>query len=118
MAKIGNLPVAELINRLRTEVGQKEVQIAAEAGQDAAVKPAWVRQDEVEKTLDARPLIEGDGNPLPIVLKDLKTLAKGKVYLLITPFYPAPLIDSVKEKGYQVWSEDEEGVFRSYLREN
>lgn len=34
----------------------------------------------------------------------------------ITPFLPAPLIDTARKKGYLTWSEKEgDGIFKTYL---
>jgi hypothetical protein len=46
-------------------------------------------------------------------------LAVGDIYELITPFLPAPLIDSAKEKGFLTWSQKEGGeIFKTYLTPN
>jgi hypothetical protein len=47
---------------------------------------------------------------------ECRELKDGEIYELITPFLPAPLIDSAKEKGYLAWSKEEpKHVFKTYL---
>jgi hypothetical protein len=50
------------------------------------------------------------------VLRELKELPAGSIYLLITPFLPAPLLDLVKKQGRQVWSrKNDEGLHENYI---
>ena len=39
-------------------------------------------------------------------------MSNEKIYELITPFVPAPLLDKVTAKGYLVWSKQEGDVFK------
>jgi hypothetical protein len=49
-------------------------------------------------------------------MTELSTLEEGQIYELVTPFLPAPLIDSAKAKGFRAWSKSEAGgVVRTYF---
>ena len=54
ISKIGNIPVAELISRLRQEVGQEPTTLTADDTDSASAKPDWVSQADIGGTLDAR----------------------------------------------------------------
>ena len=41
------------------------------------------------------------------VMKEIENLEQGRIYELVTPFVPAPLIDMVKGKGFLAWSSEE-----------
>lgn len=115
-AKIANLPVAELVNRLRQEAGFSEQMEPEETGQPAAERPDWVKNFPVARTLDARPMIEAGEHPLTLVLKELMDLPINHCYELITAFLPAPLIDTVANKGFRSWTvEKESQQFHTFI---
>jgi hypothetical protein len=105
-ARVGGIPVAELVRRLRQEVGQPEF---ADATQDVATgvvtadPPPWYDESKIKETLDARSMIDSGEQPIGVVLRELDRLEDGQIYELITPFEPAPLIDKAKAKGLSVW---------------
>ena len=116
IARIGDVQLATLINTLRQATGFKEEW--SESGIAGATEsaPNWMQNATVAKSLDARPVIAGGGHPLEQVLRELKELPAGSVYLLITPFLPAPLLDLVKRQGHQVWSrKNDEGLHENYV---
>jgi uncharacterized protein (DUF2249 family) len=112
VAQIGNMPVAELIQRLRQEAGIQVVvegEIPASEDESAAITeaPAWVKNYKLHKSLDARPIIEGGGRPLETVMADLEQLQAGEKYELINSFVPAPLIEIARNQGFQAWTHHE-----------
>ncbi|TKJ40803.1 hypothetical protein CEE37_07515 [candidate division LCP-89 bacterium B3_LCP] len=116
-AQIGDVPLAKLINTLRTTAGVGEI---SETEIDEAVKmndkPAWVDKTKLKETFDARSLIESGGHPLTKVMEDLDKLSDDESYRLITPFLPAPLLDVAKSRGYYIWTEsDGEDMFSTYF---
>jgi hypothetical protein len=117
VAKVGNVPLATLINTLRHSVGIDENWSDQAASGTSEQVPAWLENVVVAKTLDARPVIAGGGHPLEQVLGELRELHSGEIYLLITPFLPAPLLDVVKKKGHEVWTKTNgEGLYENYFR--
>lgn len=107
-ARIADLPVAELVNRLRREAGFSEPMAPEEVTQVITARPDWVQDFPVIRTLDARAMIEAGEHPLNLVLKELAELPANHCYELITAFLPAPLIDTVTKKGFQCWTAEQE----------
>jgi len=61
-------------------------------------------------------MLEKGEQPLNKVFAQCKNVKAGDIYELITPFLPAPLIDTAEKQGYLTWSKKEgEGVFKTYL---
>lgn len=117
VARIGDVSLETLINTLRRAAGFKEERSEDSVAGGAEGAPIWMQNATVAKSLDARPVIAGGGHPLEQVLKELKELSAGSIYLLITPFLPAPLLDLVKKQGHQVWSrKNDEGLNENYIR--
>jgi uncharacterized protein (DUF2249 family) len=114
---VAKIPLAEMINRLRNEAGIQEEFMSDEATVSVSKEiPSWFSTTRIVQNLDARPILEKGEQPINKVFSDCKNLKAGEIYELITPFLPAPLIDTAKEKGYQTWSKkEEEGVFKTYL---
>ncbi len=103
-SKIGNISLNELINFLRKETGEKELEII-ETSSVQTSRPSWAKSDNAKIEYDARIDLENGVHPVAKVTKHLEEFDKGEVFLLITPFYPAPLIDIFVKKGFEVWSE-------------
>ncbi|MBM3435102.1 MAG: DUF1858 domain-containing protein [Bacteroidetes bacterium] len=115
-AAIGKLPVDTLVNRLRGLTGQGTLNNIKENPETASDKPDWLSEDKIKITFDASEMISGGGHPLTKVIQDLKDWKAGDIYLLKTPFLPAPLMDKVKDKGFQTWSvELAPGSFLNYF---
>ncbi|MFZ5518867.1 MAG: DUF1858 domain-containing protein [Candidatus Zhuqueibacterota bacterium] len=104
-AKIGNVPLAEVINRLRTQVGQQMIEDEAEGSDSSAMtQPDWFNSSKLIKTIDARPMLEASEEPVKFVFKELDKIGSGQILELVTPFLPAPLISMAQQKGFQVWT--------------
>ena len=108
-AAIGNVKVEELINRLRKEVGQ-DLSSTESSTTYATKKPDWFHEDRIEKEFNAGEMLAAGEHPVNQVMADLKNLEKDKIYKLIAPFLPAPLIDKATSLQFQHWVEkiDEE----------
>jgi hypothetical protein len=119
VAKIGDVPLDQLVNTLRQAAGIDDEWTDNGLAEGAADAPDWMQKTTVARSLDARPVIAGGGHPLEQVLKELKELPAGSIYLLITPFLPAPLLDLVKKQGHQVWSrKNDEGLHENYIHKS
>ncbi|MCP4582215.1 MAG: DUF1858 domain-containing protein [candidate division Zixibacteria bacterium] len=104
-AQIGGITVAKLINQLREAAGladDSDVVYEPQSSQTSE-PPEWVRTSAVIKTLDASEMLEKGEHPVTIVLSEIKNLQEKQLYLLITPFIPAPLIDKARNQGFLVW---------------
>ncbi|MDZ7740682.1 MAG: DUF1858 domain-containing protein [Bacteroidota bacterium] len=88
-ARVGGIPVDKIVNTLRKETGQTNMEIQDRESIKAG-KPDWFDEKNVKLTFDARQVIANGGFPLDKVLKETRELGKDEIYLLITPFMPAP----------------------------
>ena len=103
VSTISGITLAELINKLRTEIGQNEI-VVEESQTKTSDKPEWIVDENIKITYDARIDLESGNHPVGKVTKEMLTLENDELYLLITPFFPGPLIDIVKEKGFVTYS--------------
>lgn len=101
-AAIGNVKIEDLINKLRAEIGQ-DLFNQNENVMYNTKKPAWFNETNITSELDARPMLEAGEHPVNQVVADLKTLETGKIYKLIAPFLPAPLIDKASSLNFEHW---------------
>lgn len=119
VAKIGEVPIGTLVNTLRKELGIEEQWSGGTTGKSGSgtdTVPEWFAQTKIAALLDAAPIIEAGEHPLNRVMSDLQKLQPGQIYELITPFVPAPLLDAVGKKGFEVWSQKQtDGSVRSYF---
>lgn len=105
-AEVGGVSLGELIATLRTAAGcEEEWSDDEHASSGGGNRPAWLDEANVVETLDAREMIESGGHPLPQVLSAIKQLGPGKIFLLVAPFTPAPMIDRVRNDGNLAWTE-------------
>lgn len=103
-ALIGNVKLTDLINLLREEVGQKLENIVEDAKVSDENISDLIKGKKIV-TYDARIDLENGEHPLNKVMSDLNDLKADEMYLLITPFLPAPLIEVVKAKGFKTKTE-------------
>jgi hypothetical protein len=101
---VANISVAELINSLRKAVNQNEVQLNEQNEASDGI-PGWISKEKIKIEYDACLDLENGIHPVGKVTKDILGLEADDVYLLITPFVPAPLIKIVEEKGFKTFSE-------------
>lgn len=105
IAEVAKLNPAELINTLRQEVGLSPLS-DIESTDISSSPPPWAEDKNVVQTIDVRPLIEQGEHPKEHVLKQSAKLSSGEVLQLLTPFKPAPLMDILRQRGFQVWADD------------
>jgi uncharacterized protein (DUF2249 family) len=97
LAQADETSISTLIDRLREAAGQE----SAAAGEPGAAGPDWANTDLAARCLDARQIIEQGGHPLDRVMQGVEEIKSGEVYELITPFVPTPLIELVKQRGFE-----------------
>jgi hypothetical protein len=116
-AKVAEVELAMLINRLREAAGQSALTDCSSDDTTGATAPNWVERDRIKQTLDARAQIERGEQPMAAILADLKKTAGTEVYELLTPFAPAPLVDLAVKQGFEAWSTPpEDGLVRTFFR--
>lgn len=107
-ARVGNVPIGDMVQSLRRQVGQPDLEVEASATVSAEITanpaPEWMDQEVIVGSLDARPMIDAGEQPLGRVMQQLGSLQPGEIFELITPFEPAPLIDKATARGYRVWT--------------
>jgi len=115
-ATIGNVPIGDLINQLRLAAGQGSVELAEEKNTPIS-KPDWVKNENVKLEYDASIDLENGIHPAGKVTKEIHNISGDDLYLLTTPFIPAPLLQMVEEKGYETFSEKAgEQLFNTYIK--
>jgi len=115
-AKIGNIALAEIINKLRDAAGIGDLfEVAEQMTNRNVCKPDWLKYNNVIKTIDARLILERGEQPVNIIIKELKMLQPNQIIKLITAFLPEPLIDKAKQLGYQSWTKKNKDVFNTYF---
>ena len=115
-ATIGNVPVSDLISQLREAVGLTELDVT-EKSETKSEKPVWVTKDKVVLEYDAMIDLENGIHPAGKVTKEIHDLKDDDLYLLITPFVPAPLLQMVEDKGYEYYVDQlDEQVFETYIK--
>ncbi len=103
-AIVGGMEPIELLNAVRKAVGQEPVE--EEAPQKERISeetPLWITQ-EPTAVFSANELLDQGKNPLAEISKKLKSLPQDSVILLRSNFKPEPLIDALKEQGYEIYS--------------
>ena len=115
-AALGNISLSEIINTLRLEVGQAlfdETGIQAEINKE---EPGWFNEENVKIRFDATLLINTGQNPMQEVLENLEKTGQEDIFLLITPFLPAPIIELISKKGYAHYCLNiDDEVFHTYF---
>jgi hypothetical protein len=106
-AIVGNVQLGVLINELRKAAGHEtmSVQEASPVQYNTAAKLSWADEKNASVIYDAREDLESGAHPLAKVMKEVTELKDDEVYLLITPFTPAPLIEKLEAKGFIIYSE-------------
>lgn len=117
-ARIGNVPVRELVGRLRQALGQAspEAEPVPAGDDEAATAPPWVAGAAPSCTLSAEEILGSGRTPVAVVMERLAAASPGQVVLLVAPFNPAPLADAVKARGYEVFARPAAGGWEVWVR--
>lgn len=103
-ATIGGLKVEDLINKLRTEVGQSTGEtIETDSGKYHLKKPDWFNEMNIVESIDIRDMLNSGEQPVHEVLSAINKLEDNTMLKVIAPFIPAPLIDKSISLNYQHW---------------
>ena len=99
-ASLAGIPVMEIINTLRAEVGQEISDKIEDQGNIIYEKPGWFEEQRVKQHFDATQLINSGEHPMQEVFTRLEKTGENEIFLLITPFVPAPIIELITKKGF------------------
>jgi hypothetical protein len=119
ISSVGNVPLNELINKLRMAVGQSVTDDSYEDENYFLDKPDWFSEDKISLSFNEEKLGDKDKMTLVTMLQEAKNVKEGEIIELTTRFLPAPGIDRMKSKGYSVWTvKEEDDLIKSYFRKN
>jgi hypothetical protein len=118
VAAVGHMPAHELVNRLRTAVGQRTL-TAEEAPSEKDFyflpRPDWFDASRIVSSIEEKGS-DPDTMPVVSILQRVLSMQPGEILELITTFLPAPGIDVLRKKNLLVWSvEDESKLVRTYV---
>lgn len=114
VAAIGKIKVEELINMTRKLVGQDCI----ESSEDFNVnrnKPEWFT-GKIDKSFDAREMLDRGEHPINQVVSDLTELKSGKIYELITSFLPVPLVEKGTSLGFEHYVHEQGNLTKVYFK--
>lgn len=104
-ASIANIAPPTLVQQLREVAGLPvEDMSTAVDSQDSTKNLTWLNIDSIAIRYNAIPVIEAGESPMQKILQLSSQLQSGEILQVSTPFYPAPIIDILRSKGYNVWS--------------
>jgi TusA-related sulfurtransferase len=117
-ARVAGMSTKDLVQSLRIALGV--VGDAVEDGAGSAAgddeTPPWVSLD-AEAAIDAGALLDAGETPVGVVSKALAEMAAGEVLVIAAPFQPAPLIDSLRDKGHEVFARaDDSDAWKVWVR--
>jgi hypothetical protein len=119
VASVGNVPLNELINKLRQTVGQSVTDEFYEDENYFQDMPDWFSRDKIAISFDEAKIEDKTRMTLATILIEAKDVKKGEIIELTTTFLPAPGIDRMKAKGYSVWTvKEEENLIKTYFLKN
>lgn len=108
-ATIGGLKVEELINKLRSEVGQTNIDSVGDESENYTTeKPAWFEEDNIAQTIDIREMLNAGEQPVHEVMSAIKKLKANEILKVVAPFIPAPLLDKSLSMDYRHWLDKKE----------
>lgn len=117
-AIVGKLKVDELVNRLRKEVGQEVLQDIANDDSSIQNLPSWFDETKITIRYDATPIINAGNSPMAEILSQASLLKSDEIIELKAPFIPAPIIDKLKERGFEVFSIQKGTFVMNYFRKS
>jgi hypothetical protein len=115
-AVVGKLKVDELVNRLRKEVGQEDLQDIVSGDSSIQNPPSWFDESKITISFDATPIINAGDSPMGEILKHASLLNNDEIFELKAPFIPAPIIDKLKERRFEAFSTPKGTFFMNYFR--
>lgn len=118
ISSVGNVPLNELVGKLRAAVGQSATSEAYDDENYFTSKPDWFSSEKISFSIEEGRLEENDKMTLSIILDKARNVKEGEIIELITTFLPAPGIDVLKSKGYSAWTLKEDGLIKSYFLKN
>ncbi|KPL17477.1 MAG: hypothetical protein AMS26_00765 [Bacteroides sp. SM23_62] len=104
VARVGNLSIDSLVNELRKRAGQETLELNELYQTESVTKPDWVKSENIKFEFDAIPVINAGENPMGIIFEYLDNLGNSEILLFKTPFFPAPILEKIKRKGFATFT--------------
>jgi hypothetical protein len=119
ISAVGNVPLNDLVNELRMAVGQSETSESYEDEKYYLDQPEWFSIDKIALSVNEEKLGVKDKMTVVVLLQEAKYIEKGEIIELTTTFLPAPGIETMRSKGYSVWTKKEdENLIKTYFLKN
>lgn len=117
-ARIGNVAAPDLVRALRRALGQQVVESPPghEAPAERDPEPEWAHDVQPAEWLDAEAILAASGSPVGVLGGRLAAAAPGTVLGLRVPFYPAPLVDALRQRGYALFAREAGAVWEVLAR--
>ncbi len=110
IARIGKISICELLHTLNSKIGMEKelMKIAPDCIKEEELKISKEKPDWLE---DAREIIVEDVREredffFVEIMQRVKSLHRGEVLKIVNSFFPAPLVNLLKEEGYQIYIEE------------
>lgn len=117
-ARVAGLQPRELVMALRTQLGfgDGESGISEDVADAGEVWPTWASGDAVA-TIDGGALLDSGETPIAKAAVALADMDSAEVLVISAPFQPAPLIDSLRSKGHEVFAaEQDDSTWKIWIR--
>jgi hypothetical protein len=117
-ARIGGIPVRELVLKLREAAGVSGEAVEGGEGSPGFTgdAPEWLSRCQVRFRIDGDEMLERGVHPIGEVRKCAAALQAGEMVLLTTSFRPEPLIETMRRGGLSVFSaESSPGRHSTYI---
>ena len=106
-AKVAGIQVRELVLKLRQELGvEGGGEVVESDGTISLEAPSWVSL-EAETNIDGGALLDAGETPIARASTALAEMNSGDVLVVSAPFQPAPMVDSLRAKGHEVYAREE-----------
>ncbi len=116
ISAVGGVELNELLNKIRAAVGQPDITDLYADVEYFSEQPEWFSTAKIVLSLDESKVADKNKMTLVVILEQAKNVKEGEIIELVTSFLPAPGIDTMKAKGYSVWTKKAgDGLIKTYF---
>ena len=116
VAAVGNISEENLVNKLRIAAGYSKINIE---GHNSVLKekPECVKDEKIKSQYDISSDLENQIHPSIKIKQETADLKSGEMFLILTPFIPAPMLAILERKGFEIFTEKlNENSFRTFVK--
>lgn len=118
-ATIAGIDSSHMLTMLRKAAGLAPVDSGSDVEEAESLLsvpcPGWFSEELVKVRFDASAVLDEGRVPMSRILEEVKSLDMDEIYLFTTPFFPAPIVEILSNKGYRVWSRRNEKNIETYV---